>query len=619
MTINGLVGGLASGLDTNRIIGQLIELERAPQVALAKRKERTQAALDAWGSISTKLADLRTAAAALNTAAGWNTRKATSSSDAATVAATTTASTGTLTFTVDQLAAAHAIRSNNTIAATSTVITTGSTITITNGTGTHTVNVGGGTLSEVVTAINSAGLGLSAAAVNTGSGYRLQVTSSSTGTSSSFSISAGVAATVGGMVVNQTGADAQLTIGSGSGAYAVTSSTNTFTGLVAGWTVTATKVSSSPVTVQVSEDVDALAGKVKALVDAANALRSELTTRSAYNPSTKQASSLNGDSTVRRISQQLADAVTKAFTLSPLGTASAAGITTDATGKWSFNSTTFKDAYASDPAGVRQLFTQTATITGSVTFVQAGARTGDGTYDVEVTAPAAPATALGLVGVFPNPSPPTLRVKIGDVEASYTPSPTDEIADVVGGLAAAVDAAGLAVEVTEDTGGVRITHQAAGSGRTFEVAWDGVTWESHAGTDAVGSIGGVAATGSGATLAVPLGEGGLGGLTVSVPVGAAGTIGSVTYAAGLAQRLVNISTLSVDPADGSVTTAKGGLERRIQDFERSIAAYERRLEVRERRLRVQFANLERSLGVFQSQSAWLAAQVSGLVVNQRPS
>ncbi len=53
----------------------------------------------------------------------------------------------------------------------------------------------------MVTAINNSDLGISAAAVNTGSGFRLQVTSRASGAANTFSISGGPDAGVGGMVV----------------------------------------------------------------------------------------------------------------------------------------------------------------------------------------------------------------------------------------------------------------------------------------------------------------------------------------------------------------------------------------------------------------------------------
>ena len=83
----------------------------------------------------------------------------------------------------------------------------------------HVIDVGTGTLAEVVDAVNNARLGVRAAAVNTGTGYRLQFSSSATGAASVFSVD-GLDGGLGGTVVTAAGVDAQITIGEGAGAAA---------------------------------------------------------------------------------------------------------------------------------------------------------------------------------------------------------------------------------------------------------------------------------------------------------------------------------------------------------------------------------------------------------------
>lgn len=105
-------------------------------------------------------------------------------------------------------------------------------VTITRGNGAPvTVAVGDGSLASVIGAINASSAGVRAAAVQTGSGVRLQLTSTTTGEASDFTV-AGL--TVGGGSVlgarNElvAGSDAVLTIGPGSpGQCTITSSTNT--------------------------------------------------------------------------------------------------------------------------------------------------------------------------------------------------------------------------------------------------------------------------------------------------------------------------------------------------------------------------------------------------------
>lgn len=609
------IDGLVSGLDTTGIIKALMDVERAPQVMLDQRRATISARLDAYGSIRSRLTALTSAATALSRPADWQARTATASSDAAAVTATSTATVGSLTFTVDALAASHSLRSGATVAATTDVIASGGTVEITTADGPQLVQVGGGTLAEVVSGINAAGIGVRAVAVNTGSGHRLQLTSTSTGAASSFDVTGGLDPSVGGMVVATAGADARLTIGSGPGAYEVTSSSNTFADLVEGVTVTARRVDATPVTVNVAEDVDALVAKVQALVDAVNVVRSEVATRTAYDPATNRAASLAGDSTTRRVAQDLSRAITDVVSSSALGVPGLAGLSVDRFGKATFDAGKFRSAYADDPGAVRSLFVQHSSTTGSVTFGGAGTRTVEGTYDVVVVTAATGPSATGLVGSFPQGTPAPIAVRVGSTEVSYTPQPTDGAAEAAAGLQAAVDGAGLDLVVTEDGGGLRIERPGEGSSVRFSVAWDGVTFTEHRGTDVIGTIDGVDAVGNGNTLTVPTTDSSLGGLSVSVPAATTGPVGSVTYTPGVAQRLATVVASATDADNGYLSSIEDGIRRRITDLDESIAAYDVRLAARETRLRAQFSALEASLGQLRSKSDWLAGQITGLQAN----
>jgi flagellar hook-associated protein 2 len=612
-----MIGGLSSGLDTASIIEQLIAVERIPQTLLTQRKTTLQATVDAYSSIRTRLSTLDTAANALRRPEDWQVRSAAADSSAVTVSATAQADLGSLSFTIDALAARHSVRSGNTIAATTDVIASGGSIQITNSTGTTSLSVGSGTLAEVVSAVNASNLGLSAAAVNTGSGFRLQLSARTSGAAATFSVSGGLDPAVGGMAVAVTGADAQLTIGSGPGAYAVTSSSNTFADILPGVTVTARSTSASPVTVTVTDNVDALVTKMQALVDAASAVRTEINTRTSYNAEAKQAASLAGDPSTRRVAQDLVRALTDAVASSPLGAAGAAGVSIDRFGKVTFDASKFRLVYETNPASVRTLFTSSTSASGDVSFVAAGDRTAPGSHAVAVTAAATAASATGLVGGWPLAEPTTVSVRIGDTTASYTIQPTDSDTDAAAGLQAAATGAGLSLSVSAEGGGLRVSRPGVGSTSTFAVAWDGSNFTTHSGTDVAGTIGGVAAIGTGSTLTAPLSANAVGGLSVRVADGATGAVGSVTYQPGVAQRLASVVDRAIDTVDGYLTSRVDGQNRRITDINRSISAFEIRLEARETRLRLQFATLEVTLGELSSRSNWLSGQLGSLNANNR--
>ena len=102
----------------------------------------------------------------------------------------------------------------------------------------HDITTGGGTLKEVVTAINgsTADTGVKATAVKVADGsYRLIAESTKTGAASSFTLTNGDGTDLLGGATVRTGTDAQISMGLGITA---TSSTNTFTDLVPGVSLT---------------------------------------------------------------------------------------------------------------------------------------------------------------------------------------------------------------------------------------------------------------------------------------------------------------------------------------------------------------------------------------------
>lgn len=616
------IDGLVSGLDTTEIIKSLLALEKLPQDAMVARQDTAKNQLSSYASVRAKLTALGTAANALATASRWNHRTATSNATStATVSATPTAAVGSLTFTVDRLAAAHGLSTATSVAGTDTVIASGGTISLDlgDGEGPRSIDVGGGTLAEVAAAIGGAGLGIRATTVDTGSGHRLQLSSVATGADSAFTVD-GLDPFVGGTVVTNVGVDAQLTIGTGPGAYSITSRSNTFAGLMPGVSVTAAGVSATPVTVNVAENVTALADAVKAMVDAANAALSEISLRTAYNAETKTGASLNGDATLRRAAQDITRAVANAVGTSTLGSSGLAGVALDRSGRFSFDAAKFATAYAADGTAVRNLFAQSGSSTSSdVTFVSAGGRARSGSYDVEVTTAAERATSTGLTGGWPLGVATTVAVRVGSVEVSHEIGASDSATDAAAGLRAAIVAAGLRLEVTESGGGLEISSEGYGSSQTFEVAWDGIGFTSHQGVDVAGTIGGVAAVGTGRQLQVPFTHASLGGLTVSTNGTATGVLGTLEYGAGIAQRLATAVTGANDLVDGYLTAAEKGRQTRIDTLGRSIADFDVRLAAREARLRAYWTNLEVTLGKLKDQSSWLAGQLGSLTTNTRSS
>lgn len=353
------ISGLVSGLDTASIVSQLMQIESQPQLLLQQKLSDVTDDAVAYRDVNSSFAGLATAAQALTDPNMWRAMKATSTDS--TVAATSTAgaAAGSVTFTVQKLAQAHSMMSTQKWAATSTTMAAGSSLTITQGTGstakTTTIATDGLTLSGVVDKINAAGLGLSARTVKTANSpdaFQLQVTSTSTGSASTFGISFG---TAGDFSTVSQGQDADVFVGTGGYGYDATSSTNTFSDLLAGTSFTVSQEGASA-TVSVGSDVDGITAAVQKVVDAANAAIKKVQTNT--DSSTGSTAPLKGDWALISLGQQILDAVTTPVTPGVGGTAGLNGLTltTPPDGTLTFDPAKFKAALAANPALVQQVF-----------------------------------------------------------------------------------------------------------------------------------------------------------------------------------------------------------------------------------------------------------------------
>lgn len=221
------------------------------------------------------------------------------------------------------------------------------------------VSFGNGTLVEVVTAINGAGnADTTAAVVQVAEGqYRLQLQATETGAASAIGLDlAQFTGLASGFTTLSTGQDAQIQI-EGTNPYTVTSSTDTFDDLLPGVDVTLTGVPTGTVTVDVTRDSDALAGRVEALVSALNNVVTGLKEASAYDSENNASSLLTGNSTVRRALDELTSAVIGSVAGASLGSVGLTGIEITNEGTFEFDRATFDAAYAADPSAVERVYT----------------------------------------------------------------------------------------------------------------------------------------------------------------------------------------------------------------------------------------------------------------------
>ena len=479
----------------------------------------------------------------------------------------------------------------------------------------NNVSTGDGSLQTVVGAINSANAGVIASAVQVGANqYRLQLTSATTGVLNDLYVSASeFAGATGGLVTVNQASDAQLTIGSGPGAFTVTSGSNTVSGLLAGVTLTLVGKTTDPVTVSTAHDSNGLATKVQALVDAANKLHQTINSVTSYDTTTNTAQPLTGDFAALQLSEGLASALEDGVTNSSLVSPGLVGISADKDGNFSFDQSTFIAAYNANPSAVAQMFTQGGTSSNpNISFISASDSTQEGSYDVNVTQLATQASSVGLNGSWPPGADSTIGVSVGSQQISFEVTATDSQNDVVNGLNAAFANAGLALSASANGTGIQISSVNYGHNATFNVAWDGTNFSTFSGTDVAGTINGVTATGNGQQLLVPFSTPGFGGLALNITGTTLGDLGTFNYSPGIAQRASTAVTNATDPVTGYITIAQNDLNSQIQSFNSTISDMEQQIQQYQTFLQSEFTNMETVISTLKSTGDQLTSAISSL-------
>lgn len=506
---------------------------------------------------------------------------------------------------------------NNTAGATFSATVGGGTITftldqpLTVGSGSvEILSAGDGSLRDVVAAINAAGGGVRAQAVQVAPGsYRLQLTSETTGADARLNIDTNTFSAIGGMITASEGRDAELTIGQGAGAYTVRDADGVFDGLVEGWTVTAKNVSDGPVTLSVTRDNAAVADQVEALVKAVNDALIDIKAKTRYGLDGTASGALAGDATLRSVASRLVSSFT-----ANIGSPGLPGVSISRQATLEFDRTKFLDAYAQDPSSVARIMSRNATTDDAdVAFVAARNTTAAGSYAIDITQAATKATsAVAYAGGATAAG--TITTTRGSTTVSVSVASGESASDIVQALNARFEAEKMSLVAELASGGVRVSAQGYGSSGEFSIDFgQGAGAQTYTGLDVQGTIDGVAGTGTGQFLSIAGdADSGAAGLRVKIAGDAIGSRGSIDYDAGVAGMLAYLTNSMLVTETGSFALAEKGRQSRIDALGSQIDAMEIRVDMRETMLRRQYANLDSTLGVLRSQQTWLSQQVAGL-------
>ena len=655
--------GVGSTLDVNSLVTQLMAAEQQPITALATKEAKYQSQLTAYGSLKGALSTFQSSVSALANPAKFSAVAASlTDTTLASVIASPTALSGSYSLNVTQLAQSQKLQSSNTFAATSTTLGTG-TLTISFGTyiespssfttspnkATKTIAIGSGqsSLSGVRDAINAANAGISANIINDGSGNRLVITSTDSGAANALKIT--VADSSDGSNTDNAGlsqlaydgaspSTSQMTQPTGMGpkdavltidGIAINKPSNTITDAITGMTVNLLKTGTSTLTVM--HDTTAVQSAVQTFVTAYNALNTTITKLSQYDLANKKAAILTGDSTISSIKFRLSGIFN-----TPLPTAgggltnlSGIGIAFQKDGTLALDTTKLTTALNDSTKDVSTLFAAVGKPSDSlIRFNNSTTDTKNRIYAVNVTQLATQGRAVGTALTFPltitSGINDTLSLQINGITATVklTSGTYDSASDLATQVQSNINGTSTlsssktTVVVSATAGALTIASNLYGSGSTVSTIADTasgsilgtIDYTNGTGLNTNGTIGSVAATGSGQSL---IGTGDAKGISISVIGGSTGSRGTVNFARGYAYELNNLvgSMLS---SNNLIDSRVGGINASITQVGKDRGRVNLHLASIEKSYRTQFTALDGMLSSMNQTSNFLTNQLANL-------
>lgn len=669
--------GLGSGLDIKSLVSQLVAGERASSdLQLNRQEARYNQKFSALGSLKSVLGGFKSSFSALHSLSNFNGRVATSGDVTVfTASAGSTAVPNNYSLTVSQLATSHALASAGFADSDETAIGTG-TLTIRRGTtdyvlGTDTYNgfvlnpdstvanitidSSNNTLEGIMGAINEADIGVNAAIVNDGSGYRLLLSSTETGEVNSLELSVtdgdgnntnnlGLSrlafnASATHMVQTAAAADAEFTING----LAVSSASNITSTAIPGVTLTLKKVSASPVELNVKADTAKITASINSFIAGYNSYITTANNLSSYNAAQNIPAALLGDFTLRSIRGQI-DTILRnsvAGLSAAITELSDLGITTTSTGTLILDSTKLNAAITADIQNVTQMFAAIGVPTDeNVIYSSSTEATVVGNYAVTVSALATSGSLTGA-SVLPDfggggtvvidNDNNNLTLTVDGINAgaitltagTYTTGNAlaDEIQVQINGATALKDA-GIAVTVTYDSGtdSFTITSPTLGSESTVEItavdanSATSLGFSVSSGTDGVdvaGTIDGDTAVGTG-NLLVGASDTDTEGLGLIISGDTTGARGTVDFTRGIANQLNSLLNALLE-ADGVLESRIDSYKDRIDDVAERRADLELKWAAIEARYSRQFNALDSLLASLETTSGYLTNQFENLL------
>ena len=367
-------GGISSGLPTEDIIQQLLTLERRPIDVLQQRRDDFTNRLEILQNLNTNTRTLRDRLRELDNLGLLGTT--TSAEEEFSQFTASSSDETVLTASASGLAAPVSlnVRVSALAAAERQVSQTFSSLSDSVGTGTFSVQIGSGTTQDItitdgtlegfVSAINDADVGVTASIIDDGSDtspFRILIQSDSTGADNSLTLttsglSGGTEPTFS---QTQAAADAEIILDPDGGSpITINSSTNTFSDLLTGLSLTVRDVSASGTSerITVAADTDRIVTAIQDVVSAFNDVISIIQEQFDVDPTTNRGGPLIGDSTLTTLKQRLTASIASQIGSGDITSATQIGLSLDNEGQLTLDADELADQLEADFSGVRSFF-----------------------------------------------------------------------------------------------------------------------------------------------------------------------------------------------------------------------------------------------------------------------
>lgn len=642
--------GVGSGVLNADLVDSLVSAERKPvEARLNFDVKRTEALLSAYGKLRSAVTELRLPMRQLSSADAMRAFNATSSNaDVAVSVDSKSASRGTYSIDVATLAKSQSLASTALPDKDTTTIGTGE-LTISSGDSakTLTIDTSNNTLQGLANAINDLDMGVSAGVIDTGSGFRLVMSSEKTGIANAIQITANDSdgnstdtlglsqfvfdGTTNNLTETVAAQDASLTVNGIS----ITRSTNTIEGVVEGLTFDL-KAAGASSTVKVTQDTGAVADKVQSFVDKFNALQSTIKQLAGYDVESQQGGILNGDSTVRSIQNQLRGIlgrVVPGLENASVRSLADVGVTTNfETGGLNFDRSKFVSQLEKHPDDVTALFAEQGRASDpQVEFVRSGSKTQAGDYALNITQIASQGAYTGAdisaaaEFTITSGSNDTFSLKVdgettADIALTAGTYTRDQlVAEINAQLAnnAALSAASRSVSASFDGSGIVLTSGKYGSDSNVSVSAGNAdlglsVQDGTAGLDVAGTINGSVAKGDGQILYMDAASSAPeSGLQVRIVGGGTGDRGALTYIQGVGEKIVDLVSGLLDKG-GSLIKRSEALEDKLDGIaDQRLRLEERMISYRER-LVAQFTAADSLIAQLNSTRDYVSQQLEAL-------